>query len=1587
MSYEDSLEVRQNNEFEALQAIYGDDLKDLRKKAAWNKWTPLDLSITLTPQRGSSGNREVYVKVNLHIICSETYPNKVPSILLENGKGISQTFLLQLKDELEEKAQDYKGEEMIFQLCQHVEEFLHRHNKPAMKSFYHEMLQQQQEKKKEEEMQKQLEVDRKRENMMKEVQKRQEMLKAEVRLQRERQRSITEIECEEETHRKSSLSNRRNNNSSTTETSEESSCDHKGTVMLEFNGRNVQRGKCLSHNDPYNVTFTGIDTETGELVEISQWNLPVKSHESSQILKNVASIEQELNYLLKFCHINLVHYLGFKYDFVGDRVVVYVLKEFVSGTTCNSLFSIQNLKVDIDYLKHLAKGTLTAIDYIHRNKAVHKDLSDKCVSVNEKGIIKVSDYSIPRRLLDLVTHSTHTHCNYSKMTDIFDFGKLILCLLGYEDNIEVPTNIQSDLYDLLLKCLCENEEQRLTANQLLNHSFFHKPIVHFSPQQIRPDIPIERNISPEITHPSFLSTSIGIGQAARIENEFEILDNLGKGAFGDVLKVKNKLDGGYYAIKRIKLNPKNKALNKKIVREVTLLSRLNHENVVRYYNSWIEPATVEGNVDADSSGATTTTPTSEHPRKPMEVVRKDELSFDDDIEAMAPPMKKVEISIAYDNASSDDDDDDDSSDGDDSFKVPNRFNQDSDSDSDGIEFARGSDDDDEESSSSKNCTLSTDNQCNELKSESPQNIPKQKEFLYIQMEFCEKSTLRTAIDENLYLDEDRVWRLFREIVEGLTHIHQQGMIHRDLKPVNIFLDSFDHVKIGDFGLATTIAIRSKQGDVFGVSKSQAESLREDLGDESKTGQVGTALYVAPEINSAAKGFYNQKVDIYSLGIILFEMCYKPLETGMERIKILTKLRMKDITFPEEFCQKNERAQFLIRWLLNHDISKRPTSQELLQSEHLPPPVLEERELQELVRHTLSNPQLKGYRYLISSCFKQKITPAQDITYDRDPIVPISSKPLNVLEFVREACVKIFKQHGAQNLATPLLMPKSKYYEDAESCVKLMTHFGNIVSLPHDLRVSFARYVAWNNISSFRRYSVERVYKEKKVFGFMPREFYECAFDIVTPNQGSLMADAETLYLVYEIIKELPGVKNKHFLIRLNHTALFRAILLHCGLKDKHEELLHLLQDIKDGKVPKSQLQNFLIHKGLSDNMINLLINFINSEIEISKATNQFQTVTKKKSGEASALAKLALQELKTIVQNAEIYGVTFDFVIAPGLVYNIQQFSGMICQVACELKKKRKHDNKEVVAFGGRYDTMISYYRNIMEQTSMLPKGIQQSAVGISISLDKLVQAVQKEESEDMPRLDALDAIVCSVGSKQLIKEKTKILRSLWAAGVRCSLIEASNTVEVQEQLMELGVSYAIILKDNDQGLVRIRSWDKDSRESFDRFQEKLYTTSELVENMQKILKNRSDSIGENTQSSSLLTRSESKTSYSERNESEAVVDILLVTTEKLSSNSRRRCENQVRSQLDGLFKKLSGPTTVIAVNIESSVIRTLTSFLEFENEAVFWKSVNNCTGKHQKHKQYLNEICEEIMEVRMKKTNPTVILYSLTDNFYKVFI
>lgn len=93
--------------------------------------------------------------------------------------------------------------------------------------------------------------------------------------------------------------------------------------------------------------------------------------------------------------------------------------------------------------------------------------------------------------------------------------------------------------------------------------------------------------------------------------------------------------------------------------------------------------------------------------------------------------------------------------------------------------------------------------------------------------------------------------MFRQVVEGLNHIHGHGIIHRDLKPDNIFIDVTGNPRIGDFGLAT-----SGQYHLADKAAGAVDEVQSDL-----TRSIGTALYVAPELRSSTNSHYNEKVDV------------------------------------------------------------------------------------------------------------------------------------------------------------------------------------------------------------------------------------------------------------------------------------------------------------------------------------------------------------------------------------------------------------------------------------------------------------------------------------------------------------------------------------------------------------------------------------------------------------------------------------------------------------------------------------------------------------------------------------------------------
>jgi serine/threonine protein kinase len=118
---------------------------------------------------------------------------------------------------------------------------------------------------------------------------------------------------------------------------------------------------------------------------------------------------------------------------------------------------------------------------------------------------------------------------------------------------------------------------------------------------------------------------------------------------------------------------------------------------------------------------------------------------------------------------------------------------------------------------------------------------------WVIMEYISGESLQDVVERNpngMPYDEVRRW--FKGILDGVAYLHDRGIVHRDLKPGNIFIDE-DIVKIGDYGLSKFISCSRRSG--------QTES-------------VGTFHYMAPEIGL---GRYGKEIDIYALGILLYEM--------------------------------------------------------------------------------------------------------------------------------------------------------------------------------------------------------------------------------------------------------------------------------------------------------------------------------------------------------------------------------------------------------------------------------------------------------------------------------------------------------------------------------------------------------------------------------------------------------------------------------------------------------------------------------------------------------------------------------------------
>jgi eukaryotic-like serine/threonine-protein kinase len=122
---------------------------------------------------------------------------------------------------------------------------------------------------------------------------------------------------------------------------------------------------------------------------------------------------------------------------------------------------------------------------------------------------------------------------------------------------------------------------------------------------------------------------------------------------------------------------------------------------------------------------------------------------------------------------------------------------------------------------------------------------------YIIMEFVTGTTLKSLVEEQGRLEPRRAIRITRQILAGVAHAHEQGIVHRDMKPANVMLaeatGTGDHARIVDFGIAKVC----------------------DTEQSLSSGVLGTPSYISPE--QAAGQAVDGRADLYAIGLILFEL--------------------------------------------------------------------------------------------------------------------------------------------------------------------------------------------------------------------------------------------------------------------------------------------------------------------------------------------------------------------------------------------------------------------------------------------------------------------------------------------------------------------------------------------------------------------------------------------------------------------------------------------------------------------------------------------------------------------------------------------
>lgn len=183
---------------------------------------------------------------------------------------------------------------------------------------------------------------------------------------------------------------------------------------------------------------------------------------------------------------------------------------------------------------------------------------------------------------------------------------------------------------------------------------------------------------------------------------------------------------------------------------------------------------------------------------------------------------------------------------------------------------------------------------------------KESGFFYIVMEFCADGDLSKRMQtqkEETFFEEEQILDWLVQICLALQYIHEKKVLHRDIKPQNVFLTEEGYINIGDFGCSKVL----------------------DRADAYAQSVVGADLYVSPEVYEKK---YNSKSDIWSFGWLLHDLCMLDMWANIKQRRLIHALSMTGI-LPQISERYSQELRELIKQMLSCDPKDRPSAEEIL----------------------------------------------------------------------------------------------------------------------------------------------------------------------------------------------------------------------------------------------------------------------------------------------------------------------------------------------------------------------------------------------------------------------------------------------------------------------------------------------------------------------------------------------------------------------------------------------------------------------------------------------------------------------------------